>query len=140
MKPLLVIPVLLAALVGCGASSEPESAPKPVTTTITETPPSLVFEDSPATEAEPTESVPTFPKGYPKIVAVKTLPNQVRSWYEMSDLKKAVAIAPGVWTELPPGAEMVDAIASGSLDGFCGSIKAYERKYTAGEEHGGTCW
>ena len=82
-----------------------------------------------------------FPAGFPMKVPVSTLPDQVRSWYQMSGQAQfAVAVAPGVWTELPPGATVQDAAMAGVLDGFCASIGAYERKYTPGEEHGGTCW
>jgi hypothetical protein len=35
---------------------------------------------------------------------------------------------------------MADALAGGVLDGFCGSIKAYEATYTPAVNHGGTCW
>lgn len=81
-----------------------------------------------------------YPKGYPKVVKVSTLPDQVRNWYEMSDHTRAVAVAPGVWNELSIGAEMQDALETGILDGFCGSIKVYERKYRNGEDMAGTCW
>lgn len=80
-----------------------------------------------------------FPKGFPKVVPVSSLPSQVRSSYE-ADYAKAVAIAPGVWTPLSPGSEIADAVAGGILDGFCGSIKAYERVFTPNDEHGGSCW
>lgn len=87
-----------------------------------------------------TTETSSFPAGYPKIVDVVSLPDQVRNWYQMDNYTKAVAIAPGVWTPLQPGASIEDAAASGVLDGFCGSIKAYERQYTGGQEHGGSCW
>jgi hypothetical protein len=38
---------------------------------------------------------------------------------------------------MSPGATMQDALAAGTLDGFCNSIEAYERRYTPGEEHSG---
>lgn len=71
---------------------------------------------------------------------VSTLPAQVKNWYQMANITEAVAIAEGVWTKLPPGADMEDAVTAGSLDGFCASIKTYERTYLDGEEHGGACW
>lgn len=89
----------------------------------------------------PAVATPTpFPRGYPKVVSVSSLPFQVKSWYQMGHYKKAVAVAPGVWTPLSPGASVQDAVTGGGLDGFCASIKAYERKYLNGEEEGGTCW
>lgn len=72
---------------------------------------------------------------------VSSLPDQVRSWYQMSGgSTKAVAIAPGVWAELPPGASKMDAANSGVYDGFCASITAYSRKFRHGEQFAGTCW
>ena len=50
------------------------------------------------------------------------------------------AVAPGVWAPMTPGATPDDVATAGVLDGFCPSIEAYERKFTPGEEHGGTCW
>lgn len=89
----------------------------------------------------PQPAVPAgqFPEGYPYIVQVSELPAQVKNWYEMSSLTQAVALAPGVWTELPPGADMESAIAAGIADGFCASIEAYERDY-AKKDLAGTCW
>jgi cytoskeletal protein RodZ len=90
-------------------------------------------------EPPATPSVPLTPPGYPKIVSVSSLPFQVRSWYE-GQYSKAVAVAPGVWTPLSPGSTVEDALASDVLDGFCGSIRAYERKYRDGESSAGACW
>lgn len=120
---------------------EPADAAKAtVTVTATPTPEATdtVTEeaDEPAEVTEP----PMFPKGYPKVVPVSTLPDQVKSWYRMDGTKRAVAVAPGVWAPMTPGATAEDVATAGVLDGFCGSIKAYERKFTPGEEHGGTCW
>ena len=84
-------------------------------------------------------STARFPDGYPTVVAVAELPDQVSSWYERSGYTQAVALAPGVWTPLSPGADMQDAIAAGVADGFCASKQAYETDY-AGRELGGTCW
>ncbi|MGX7680623.1 hypothetical protein ACSMXN_17180 [Jatrophihabitans sp. DSM 45814] len=113
------------------------------TTAIASTPDTPTPEPTteiPTPEPTPTPTPPPYPKGYPKVVAVETLPDQVRSWYEMDNTKQAVAIADGVWTPIAPGAPMQDALATGVLDGFCGSIKAYERVYLAGQEASGTCW
>lgn len=93
------------------------------------------------TEPEATEpETASYPRGYPKTVRVSSLPDKVRSWYERDNYKRAVAVAPGVWTPIPPGATVEDALASDTRDGFCGSIKAYERKYTPGVHHAGVCW
>jgi hypothetical protein len=81
-----------------------------------------------------------YPKGYPRVVSTAALPEQVQNWYQMQGVARAVAVAPGVWTPLAIGAEMQDALAAGQLDGFCSSIKAYERVYLSGAEASGTCW
>jgi hypothetical protein len=70
---------------------------------------------------------------------VARLPEQVRSWYQ-PDYRRAIAVAPGVWTPKAPGVTAKSALDAGVLDGFCGSIKAYERKFLHGQEFGGTCW
>ena len=92
--------------------------------------------EEPATPAGPRGS---FPQGYPYEVAVAELPDQVRSWYEMSSHTQAVALAPGVWTPLPPGADIQAAIDSDVADGFCASVEAYERDF-AKSSLAGTCW
>ncbi|RZS68693.1 hypothetical protein EV187_1127 [Agromyces ramosus] len=103
----------------------------------------LSNQDAPADDnsVTPQPAVPAgrFPEGYPYIVPVSELPDQVRNWYEMSSLTQAVALAPGVWTELPPGADIQSAISAGVADGFCASIEAYERDY-AKRDLAGTCW
>ena len=80
-----------------------------------------------------------FPKGHPKKVSVSSLPCQPRSLCE-GQYKKVVAVAPGVWAPLPPGATVKDAALAGALEGFCASIDTYERKFTPGEEHRGSCY
>jgi hypothetical protein len=139
-----IVLALVALASGSACSSDDRSKPeasatKTVTVTPTATPtptPSRTVDPTP-TESEPEWNLP---RGFPKVVAVSSLPDQVRSWYEMSGARRAVAIAPGVWTELQPGAAMEDAIASGVYDGFCSSKKAFERKWLDGHETGGTCW
>ena len=141
-RPMRVVVCTIAcllALAGCSGSETPETSDATSTATSTPalqstTPEPVVTTESPAIDPA------LYPKGYPKIVKVSSLPDQVRNWYEMSGQTKAVAVAPGVWTELPPGAEMQDALEAGGLDGFCGSVKAYERKFLGGEEKTGVCW
>ncbi len=80
-----------------------------------------------------------FPPGFPKVVPVSSLPEQPR--YSLrARTRRQLRLRLGVWTPLAPGATVQDAVNSGTLDGFCGSIKAYERKYTGGEQHEGSCW
>lgn len=90
-----------------------------------------------SSSAEPTAA---FPSGYPKVVAVRSLPNQVRNWYQMKGTAKAVQLAPGVWTPLQDGAAVEDAVEAGVVDGFCSSIKAFERQYRNGRAYPGACW
>ena len=35
---------------------------------------------------------------------------------------------------------MEDAANTSGIDGFCASIRAFERKYRNGERQGGACW
>lgn len=96
------------------------------TVTVTTTP------DAPHSPvARKTTKPRLFPAGYPKVVPVSSLPFQVRSAYE-GQYAKAVAIA--------PGATVMDTATSGVADGFCGSIKSYERRYLRGRALGGSCW
>ncbi|HEY2088520.1 MAG TPA: hypothetical protein VGH54_21195 [Mycobacterium sp.] len=124
------------------SSSHPKAAAvpsPPATTSVVVASSSTAAPTTASATVAPIPPAAPFPRGYPKIVAVSSLPDQIKSWYE-SDYTRAVAIAPGVWTALPAGATMQDAIAAGILDGFCASIKAYERKYLDGASAGGTCW
>jgi len=136
-----VIPPASPLAAGCRFDGVVNTLRSAHTTTATSTTTSQSPTPEPiVTTEEPTVDAALYPKGFPKVVKVSSLPDQVRNWYEMSDNAKAVAVAPGVWTELPPGAEMQDALDAGVLDGFCGSIKAYERKFRGGEDMAGTCW
>jgi hypothetical protein len=142
MKTGMVVAAL--ALVAACSQAAPAASHKPThspsqthaPTTAAATP---VVEDT-WTPPPPNPPPALFPHGYPKVVRVSKLPEQVRSWYRMSHYRKAVAVAPGVWTPLPPGASKMDAATSGVLDGFCASIKSYERKYLDGQSAGGACW
>lgn len=142
-RPLaIVLTAALATLTACSSGNGHPAAASPAPSyssifgSATSEPPAA----SPVAVATPTSAAPRFPAGYPKVVNVSSLPSQVRNWYKLSGDTKAVALAPGVWTPLPPGATVDDAVASGPLDGFCASIKAYERQYLGGEERGGACW
>jgi hypothetical protein len=137
--------ILLATVAACSSSS-PQGSPlptiQPASTTAVD--PALpIVPDTTTTvpvPVQPTTTPPLYPTGYPKVVAVASLPFQVKNWYRMESATQAVAIAPGVWAPLSPGATVEDASTAGVLDGFCGSVKAYERQYLGGQEQGGTCW
>ena len=131
MKRTIAALAIAFAISGCGGTSDETSE--------TQSPETSAPAASETTEPAPGPTL-ALPEGYPKVVKVSSLPDQVKSWYEMSDFTEAVAIAEGVWTPLPPGADVESAVASGSFDGFCASIKAFERDYLDGQEVGGTCW
>jgi hypothetical protein len=142
-----VVAIALTLAACSGSSVRPVAAATPTPSFsslfggMTSAPASTPTSASPsAAAAAPTSPPPRFPAGYPKVVDVSSLPSQVRNWYKISGDTKAVALAPGVWTPLPPGATVEDAVASRSLDGFCASIKAYERQYLGGEDRPGACW
>lgn len=130
------VALVLGAILALSACSNASSSTAPSSET-TATP---TQKTTTAPTTAPTETAWNLPNGFPKVVKVSALPDQVKSWYEMGDKKTAVAVAPGVWAELPPGATIEDAIGAGVFDGFCASKKAFERKYLAGEETAGTCW
>jgi hypothetical protein len=67
-------------------------------------------------------------QGYPKIVSVSKISSRVDVETYFEGEKKAVALAPGVWTNLPDGAELEDAVANEALIGLCASIDAFERQ------------
>lgn len=77
-----------------------------------------------------------FPEGYPKVVAKAKVPVHMR---DEASGDEVVAVAPGVWADLPPGADIAEA-ATSTLFGYCSSIRAYERMYTPGNEHSNSCW
>lgn len=79
------------------------------------------------------------PAGYPKVVSVKSLPSDVASYYE-DEKRIPVALGPGVWTTLDPGTTVTDAVISGQLEGYCTSIKVFERKYVFSAQIAGGCW
>ncbi len=145
--------VLLAALCAFAgaACAGPQSASPPGT------PSSSAAASSTPSPASPSPSTPTaapsaaeapatttpyasLPAGYPKVVQVSSLPSQVRNWFQMQGTTRAVQLAPGVWTALQDGATVEDAVNTDVLDGFCSSIKAFERVYRSGRIHSGACW
>jgi hypothetical protein len=52
--------------------------------------------------------------------------------------KTAIAVAPGVWVRDSPGASVRENADSGSLFGWCASVKTFEAH--AHEDRGSTCW
>src|SRR5437588_1073647 len=97
---------LTALLTACSSSTTSEVHSTPSTadfaTTSASNPPVITAVTS---ETEPPRQKP-FPPGYPQKVSVSSLPSQVRNWIQMEGHTDAVAVAPGVWAPLPPGASM----------------------------------
>jgi hypothetical protein len=85
-------------------------------------------------EQEPEE--PDYPfKGYPRVVKLSKVPDNMRWAF---DGNEAVAVAPGVWTEYPPGVTPMEAAMDGGFYGYCASVAKAEREF--GESRGGMCW
>ncbi|WP_149029428.1 hypothetical protein [Corynebacterium halotolerans] len=124
MKKILVICATALVLAGC---SSPEGEQ-----TVTEVPAETVAE-------APAETV-TLPEGYPQIVPISELPENMQWAFEGTGTGEAVAVAPGVWAELAPGATAEDAVNAGVFNGHCSSKEAFEREYLNGESTAGTCW
>ena len=143
---------LAVVLAACSSGAAPIHSTAPSSTADTAThfsvpsdiPSDIPSATSPSFAESTTRVAAAYPPGYPKIVSVSSLPVQVQDWYKFGNYTQAVAVAPGVWTPLPPGVSVQDAAPPegpvGSLEGFCASVKTYERVYTPGEEHGGACW
>lgn len=141
--------VLSAPLAGCGGSSTGASEPTSVRSSPVLT--TMAAPTAPSAPAAPQASVTTtevptttesfnLPAGYPRVVTVSSLPNQVRNWMQMQGDTQAVALAPGVWTPLPTGASVADAVNSNVADGFCASVHDYETNYLGGQQMPGACW
>jgi hypothetical protein len=135
----LFVVAALLALAACSTAATGTGEPSTVATTTVDTTEPPVTAATTTAETTTTVAAP-FPAGYPQVVAVSSLPFQVRSWYTTSGMTQAVAVAPGVWAPLPPGADPQTAATAGVLDGFCASVKAYERQYLGGQQEGGACW
>lgn len=133
MRTLLATLALPLALAACGGESE--AAPEPTA----EPPRSIDLVPPYDGEAVTTTSDerPKYPKGYPKKVAVSSLPDELA--YDFEGKSHAVAIAPGVWTELAPGTTVAESAEYGTLLGWCASIKKYERKFDV-EPRSNSCW
>lgn len=140
MKPRVLVVSVMLAVAACSNDASGTASSSETTTTPTQRATTTPTPTVEPTTPPPTEAAWNLPSGFPKVVKVSTLPDQVKNWYEMGDNKTAVAVAPGVWAEMPPGATIEDAIGAAVFDGFCASKKAFERKYLAGEETAGTCW
>ena len=128
MKRFAVIAVVLCLAAGCSPAAPVDDG-------------SLFDEPSPpvstATVPAPSATPAAFPAGYPKVVAVASLPPRLRDAYRADGAAEAVQVAPGVWTPVQAAAAFVEPRV---LDGYCASVKAFERQYRAGREYPGTCW
>ena len=131
-----VLTLLLLSLAGCGGG-DPKEVREPgptVTSTVTEIVTEVVTETA---EPPPVESA-AYPKGFPRKVKQSAVPFPINSQFE--GMANAVAVAPGVWTELAPGTTAQESADAGSLTGYCASIDVFVKKYRDGEGTGGSCW
>lgn len=134
----LLLPLLVTACSNSKPSAEPV-APSPAVPSRATPSPTITPTAEHWSGLTAEQRATVFPAGYPQLVKVATLPDQVRGHYEDKGAARAVAIAPGVWAPLPPGAEPYDAIMASRFDGWCASIKTYGRKYLHGDPTA-TCW
>ena len=162
MKKIIVIAALVCSFVitACGDQDAVTSPAPTVVATTTAVPSPIAMSASPTPAASPSPvrtsptpakpaapvytdldsgSVITFSDGYPKIVSTSKISPRVDVETYFKDEKRAVALAPGVWTNLPEGAELQDAATGGPLIGLCASVKAFQRK-NPDVSRGGTCW
>lgn len=68
-----------------------------------------------------------FPEGYPEVVAVGDLPQQIQSAFQ--EHSEAVTLTPGLWTALPVGATLESTVEVGGHAGWCASIEAFGSVY-----------
>ncbi|UOQ58595.1 hypothetical protein MUN78_07155 [Leucobacter allii] len=81
-----------------------------------------------------------LPEGYPQVVDISAVPEHMRISFEGTGTGQAVAVAPGLWAPLTPGATPEDAVNARRFDGFCASKESFEREYLAGDSTSGSCW
>lgn len=105
-----------------GGGDQPEAGSPPVTVTTT------------------TVETVLLPEGYPQIVPLSEVPENMQWSLEGAGAAEAVAVAPGVWAELAPGATAEDAVNAKVFNGYCASKKALEQEYLNGEATAGNCW
>src|SRR5690606_32141816 len=119
-------------LAGCAASesSPPAKNPKPAQARAAQAKEQVV---------EETPSI-NLPEGYPHLVDIAELSANMQWAFEDAGTGQAVAVAPGVWGEVPPGATMEDVVNAGAFSGHCASIEAFAREYNGGQTPGGMCW
>lgn len=132
MKKTLVVCVSILLLAGCSSPDGEQSVAEAPTETPVQTPVDTAAE-------APAETL-SLPEGYPQIVPVSEIPENMQWAFEGTGTSEAVAVAPGVWAELTPGATVDDAVNAQVFHGHCSSKKAFEREYLHGESTPGNCW
>ena len=141
-RPRIVAEVAVLAVVA-GTILAACTATRTVTTTQTVTTTAYVpvSVTSTAEGTNQTSAGAAFPVGYPREVPVSAIPaGPVRSYFQTEHQTSAVAVAPGVWAELTPGATVLDAASGDVFDGYCPSIRAFNREYRGGQDSAGLCW
>lgn len=125
-------------LAGCAAADTPErdTTPSPSAASV---PATSTPEPEAVEPAEPQLKI-DLPDGYPQVVDVSTIPAHMQGAFNKGGETQAVAVADGVWAQLPPGATPEDAVNAMIFDGYCASKEAFEREYLGGQSTAGTCW
>ena len=130
---------IAALLTGCAGTTtvtETLTQTATVTATVTATP---AADPAEASEEPADPYADLFDKGYPKVVDISDVPDYMRSTIEG---EKAVAIAPGVWTDYVEGIDPVDLAVDGSPFGMCAAVSKWERTLVGAgfDTQGNTCW
>lgn len=136
MKKLLLAAVVVGFAFTSGCSVPAEPAANESVEDLTP----VAEASEPVEIDEPEEPRITLPDGYPHIVEVSELPTHMQDAFARAGTGQAVAVAEGVWADLPPGATAEDAVSAMVFSGFCASKEAFERDYLAGNSTAGTCW
>jgi hypothetical protein len=135
VKTLSLTMLVCMLMVGCaGGDTEPAAAPE--TVVVTETAPAPEEVETPDSEPAPTEEQERYPfKGYPKVVRKSEVPSQMHLYV---DGPKAVAVAPGVFTQWIQGVSLRSSAETGALFGYCAAVDVAKKKLHNSSGH--TCW
>jgi hypothetical protein len=68
-----------------------------------------------------------YPRGYPKSVPASQTPAKMHDYLGPASFTSDLAVAPGVWVDGSPSKAAIDKhVASGTLVGYCRSVRAFE--------------
>lgn len=129
---MLIVCASALLLAGCSSPDGEQPVVEAPTETMSETPVD--------TADETLADTPVLPEGYPQIVPIATIPENMQWAFDATGTGEAVAVAPGVWAERAPGATVDDIINARVFHGHCSAKEALEREYLNGESTAGNCW